>query len=73
MACGCVGGSDDCPSLDDFGVEIDDGTIYPRCGPYCGLQVVRPGKVQCECDYDSAYDAFDAANAANDWSEREQD
>ena len=32
--------------------EIDDGfgNFWPLCKRECELQVVRPGKVQCECD-----------------------
>lgn len=36
---------------------IDDGfgNVWERCEPYedCGLELVRPGKVQCErCQYE---------------------
>lgn len=35
----------------DFG-EIDDGfgNVWPLCKKDCGLQIVRPGKVQCGCE-----------------------
>lgn len=26
------------------------GNVWPLCMPNCGLEVVRPGKVQCHCD-----------------------
>lgn len=34
-----------------YGV-IDDGygNVWPRCKPDCGLEIVRIGKVQCECE-----------------------
>ena len=55
---GCVPGCE--PGSDDFGtVEDGNGGVWPLCGPYCGVAVVRPGKVQCECDDDPDYDAFD--------------
>ena len=28
-------------------VDNGYGTTWPLCGPGCGLEVVRPGKVQC--------------------------
>lgn len=35
----------------DFGVVEDGfGSCWARCKEDCGLQVVRPGKVQWECD-----------------------
>lgn len=32
--------------------EIDDGhgNVWALCKPNCQMQIVRPGKVQCECD-----------------------
>lgn len=38
-------------SMNDYG-QIDDGfgSVWPRCKPDCQLEIVRPGKVQCECD-----------------------
>jgi hypothetical protein len=32
--------------------ELDDGcgNRWPLCSPDCKLEIVRPGKVQCECD-----------------------
>lgn len=37
----------------EFGtVEDTFGGVWERCKPDCKLQVVRPGKVQCECDFD---------------------
>lgn len=42
---------------EDFG-EVDDGygASWPKCRKACGLQVVRPGKVQCWCDESSVDD-----------------
>ena len=36
-----------------FGI-VDDGfgSEWVRCKADCGIQFVRPGKVQCECDFD---------------------
>jgi hypothetical protein len=33
--------------------EISDGfgSVWLLCKPDCGIQVVRPGKAQCECDF----------------------
>ena len=38
--------------MSEYG-EIDDGfgSTWLRCKPDCQLEVVRPGKVQCECEY----------------------
>lgn len=32
--------------------EIDDGfgSVWLKCHPNCGMEVVRPGKAQCWCD-----------------------
>lgn len=32
--------------------QIDDGFggVWQLCKPGCQLQIVRPGKVQCDCD-----------------------
>ena len=32
----------------DFGTITDDYTVWARCSADCQLQVVRPGKVQCD-------------------------
>lgn len=35
----------------EFGTISDGlGSEWPKCMPNCGLEVVRPGKVQCHCD-----------------------
>jgi len=31
-------------------IEDGSGNTWERCGPTCKLEIVRPGKVQCECD-----------------------
>lgn len=33
-------------------IEIDDGfgSIWTLCRPDCGMEVVRPGKVQCDME-----------------------
>lgn len=42
---------DECWPEDDYGV-IDDGfgNVWPLCSRECRLEIVRPGKVQCECE-----------------------
>lgn len=39
--------------------EIDDGfgNVWVLCKPDCRLEVVRPGKVQCDCHYEDDEDA----------------
>ena len=34
--------------------ELDDGfgNVWVLCKPDCRLEIVRPGKVQCDCDYE---------------------
>jgi hypothetical protein len=34
---------------DDEYVSDGHGNEWVRCGPYCDMEVVRPGKVQCSC------------------------
>lgn len=43
-------------SMSDYG-EIDDGfgSTWALCKTGCQLEIVRPGKVQCECDNQSPY------------------
>ena len=38
--------------MSDFG-DIEDGfgNCWAKCKEDCGLEIVRPGKVQCDCDY----------------------
>lgn len=38
--------------MGNFG-ELDDGfgNTWPLCRQGCEMQIVRPGKVQCDCDY----------------------
>ena len=31
-------------------IEDGFGSTWSKCHEHCGLNVVRPGKVQCECD-----------------------
>lgn len=33
--------------------NVDDGfgNVWARCSEDCEMEVVRPGKVQCPCDY----------------------
>ena len=31
-------------------VEDGFGSAWVRCGPACRLEVVRPGKAQCDCE-----------------------
>jgi len=33
-------------------IEDGFGNAWQKCGPGCHLEFVRPGKVQCLCDYD---------------------
>ena len=37
-------------------IEDDFGNSWPLCSPGCDLAVVRPGKVQCECDPEDVED-----------------
>ena len=40
------------PPPGDFGAVTDShGNAWSRCRPGCGVEVVRPGKAQCFCDY----------------------
>lgn len=34
----------------DTDIEDGHGSVWVLCGEACGLEVVRPGKVQCFCD-----------------------
>jgi len=37
--------------MTNYGTIVDGfGSEWVRCKPDCKLEVVRPGKVQCECD-----------------------
>lgn len=39
----------------DHGVVEDGfGSVWPRCGEHCRIEVVRPGKAQCPCDNPSS-------------------
>ena len=38
------------PNLDHGTISDGEGSEWPLCMPGCGLEVVRPGKVQCFCD-----------------------
>ena len=40
------------PPLGEYG-EVSDGfgSVWLLCKPDCGIEVVRPGKAQCECDF----------------------
>lgn len=42
---------DECWPEDDYGV-LDDGfgNTWALCSAECKLEIVRPGKVQCDCD-----------------------
>lgn len=42
--------SGDAPRQEREVVEDGFGGGWAKCGPDCRLQVVRPGKVQCDCD-----------------------
>ena len=38
---------------DDKTIDDGFGNAWKKCNaPRCGLHIVRPGKVQCDCDYD---------------------
>lgn len=39
-------GQEDCGFVED-----GFGSAWPRCSPDCTLEVVRPGKVQCQCEW----------------------
>lgn len=40
-------------STTPYGVIEDGfGSTWVRCADDCRMQVVRPGKVQCDCDFD---------------------
>lgn len=38
-------------TTDDLYVEDGFGSGWEKCHEDCGLQVVRPGKVQCNCSF----------------------
>jgi hypothetical protein len=41
----------DAMAAEPYGKVTDgEGSDWPRCKADCGLEVVRPGKVQCVCD-----------------------
>lgn len=35
-------------------IEDGHGNSWPKCKPDCRMQVVRPGKVQCDCNADKS-------------------
>lgn len=39
-------------SLEAVNGVLDDGfgNVWAKCKPACRMQIVRPGKVQCDCD-----------------------
>ncbi len=49
------------PALEGETIADGFGNEWPRCGPTCGLEVVRPGKVQCGCDDVRPVAGLDAA------------
>jgi hypothetical protein len=46
---------EDKPIRFDYGTVADDfGNVWPKCSDECRLQVVRPGKAQCDCSESSS-------------------